>query len=792
MPGPTPRLSRSRESNSEARETDPRPDNPDAAHERGAFAMSSHLRQVVEELRADVLSAKTVPALSAGVTSGLGLLVAQVAFATFIFSGSLAPYSSQGVGLVLFGNFAACLLMALAGGYRGVIAGLSPTLVILMASIGSSMNTKADALFVTTAGAFILSAVVTGVSFLIIGRFRLANLLRFIPYPVTAGFVAGIGVVVCLAAMSLMGADPNWRETQELLEPSTLWRWAPGMAYGIALYIAMKRWGNPLILPISFALAVGAYHLTLATLGISGTEAREAGLLLTSTAHGNLWPALSGGDIMRVEWAAIVVQVPNMMVLILVALLCMIMNLAGLEIAANQELDWDREFQVGGLATVVAGLGGGTVATVVVPASLRSKLLGANTRLTGVVAALVIGAALFVGDGMLKFVPSPFVGGILVFAGIGMLDEGLMRSYRRLPWSEFSIIVLIFVITIALGLLEGVAAGMLATLVFFAVRLSRVDVIESHFTARERRSNKARSVPERTILLDEGDRIQAFVLRGYVFFGSVSPLANRLRESLSGPSRPSYLLLDFTAVLGFDFSAVSVLGRLLQAADAAGVQVVLSALPEPLKAGLEHNVPPSVFAKLLFEANENFAVEHCEELVLADWKAKANLTNHQHVSLLEQTAEDLERYLERQIDFEELIEELDSWLEARDYSAGETIVGTGTSLQVLQFLLSGRVSAYNSAGTLLYQCGSGDAIWAMGALDEKVVAVLADVPCRTMVLTSATRDWLETNRQELALKLYRYLVAGRFAAVSNVGQQQVLDSTGEEETSGNQDLEPDS
>ena len=57
--------------------------------------------------------------VSAGFTSGLGLLVGQVAFGSFIFSGALAPYSSQGVGLILFGNFAACLLVALVGGYRG-------------------------------------------------------------------------------------------------------------------------------------------------------------------------------------------------------------------------------------------------------------------------------------------------------------------------------------------------------------------------------------------------------------------------------------------------------------------------------------------------------------------------------------------------------------------------------------------------------------------------------------------------------------------------------------------------
>ncbi len=101
------------------------------------------------------LSAKAVPALSSGFASGLGLLVAQIAFGSFIFSGPLAPYSSQGVGLVLFGNFATYLVIALAGGYLGAISGLSPALVIAMTTIGSTMDAEGAALFVTAAVALI-------------------------------------------------------------------------------------------------------------------------------------------------------------------------------------------------------------------------------------------------------------------------------------------------------------------------------------------------------------------------------------------------------------------------------------------------------------------------------------------------------------------------------------------------------------------------------------------------------------------------------------------------------------
>ena len=65
------------------------------------------IQNFISEFRVDIESTKIVPALAAGFSSGVSLLVAQIAFGSFIFSGELAHYSSLGIGLVLFGNFAA-------------------------------------------------------------------------------------------------------------------------------------------------------------------------------------------------------------------------------------------------------------------------------------------------------------------------------------------------------------------------------------------------------------------------------------------------------------------------------------------------------------------------------------------------------------------------------------------------------------------------------------------------------------------------------------------------------------
>ena len=726
-------------------------------------------RSLLSELRADVLSDKAVPALSAGFASGLGLLVAQVAFATLIFSGPLVSYASQGVGLVLFGNFCACLIVALASGYRGAIAGLSPALVIVMASIAAMPGIQGDALFATAAVALTLGAIVTGVCCLLIGLFRLANLVRFIPYPVAGGFVAGIGGAVCIAAMSLMGANTDWNSLPTLIKPAELWKWSPGVLYGTLLYLAIRSWGNALILPISVGVAIPAYHLVLAAIGLDTEAARSAGLLFTSTADGMLWPALRLSDLENLDWSAMAMMAPEILTLVLVALICVVMNFAGLEVAANQELEWDREFRVGGLASVVAGMGGGTVATVIVPASLRSKLLGASTRLTGVATAAVLGVGLVLGDGLLEWVPPPLLGGIIVFAGLGMLDQGLVRSRKRIPWSEYSIILLIFIAIVTYGLLEGVAAGMLATLVFFAVRLSRMDPIESRFNALDRRSKRARPIPDRAILVKDGGQVHGYELRGYIFFGSVCPLAEDLRQTVNGPSRPACLILDFAAVSGFDFSAVTVLCRILQSASEAGVRLVLSSVSRQLRAGLESNLPPSAFAELVLEPDADRALEFCEDTVLAAWKADAAKADQQRAALLARTAEDLARHLDRQARFEELLVELQRWLDPREYSEGQTLAGPGARGEGLQLLVSGHASARDSAGARLYQCAPGDTIWPTRALHEKTAAVVAEEQCKTMVLPPDALRSLELHDERLALKLYRFLLAGHFPNVPDDG-----------------------
>ena len=715
----------------------------------------------VSELRADVLSARAFPALSSGLVSGVYIVIYVFSAGGIIFSGALAPFFSQGTGTVLFGTFVVCLVIALTGGYRGTISALPSPAIVVLVAIGSTMALQGDVLFMTMVATMMVSALAGGSCFLMIGHFRLSDLVRFIPYSVAGGFLAGTGGALCLAALSLMGVTPQWPMSPSFLEPPALWNWLPGVAYGLGLFIATKRWSSSLLLPVSFACVAALYHLGLAFLDISLNEARAMGLLFAGIAEGSLWPAFEPGDLAHVDWTAVATQIPNMLALVLVILLSLVMYLSGIELAANVELEWNREFKAAGLGSLAAGLGGAPPGCLSTSASIISHKLGAESRLTGVVASLVMGSALIWGDAVLTLVPVSIVAGLLVFIGLVLLDDWLAKTRGALPWTEYAIIVLIFVTIIGFGFLEGVGIGMLVTTVFFAVRLSRVEPVEAEFTAREHTSNKIRSIPDRAILREEGTLVRAFRLRGYIFFGSVHPLVERIRHSLRKDPPPVCVLLDFSAVAGIDFSAMNVLCTFVRTAHADGARVVLSAASEPFKDRLSRDLPPAVHDALLLEPDADRALERCEDIVIAARRPDSGDEPALRNLLLERVSGDMERHLDRQIVFEELVDDFRDWLEPRDYDTGETLVPIGEPLQGFQLLMTGRASVYDSTGARLYQCGPGDALEPRGAFGAHAATAttVADEPCRTMLLTPAARRWLEEHEPRLLLKLYGYILA---------------------------------
>ena len=720
------------------------------------------------DLRNDTVPAKLLRAVAVGWVMGAVIVIHCVALATIVFSGPLLPYTVQGTGMMLFGGVVFCLLIGVTSSYRGMLAVPQEVPATVLGTMGAAVaagtaDAPGEAPFMTMAALLVLSGLLTGLFFLVVGHFRLSNLFRFIPYPVTGGFFAGTGCVLSLAALSVMtGVALDWQTLPLILEPAMAWKWGPGAAYALVLALVMKRRGNLAIMMGSLVLASALYHLSLVFLGISVEDAKAEGLLLSGMPEGGLWPAFGIGDLEYVDWSVVAGQVPNVLSVTVVTLLCLLVYLNGLEVATGVEVDLDREFRAAGLAGMCAGAGGSAPGCHSFVFTLPCWMLGAGTRWTGVVVAFVLGLSLFFGSGLLELLPMSIIGGLLLFIGADLLDNWLIRVRKRLHWTDYAVVLLICLTIATFGFIEGVGVGMLATLALFAFRLSRVDVIREEFTGRERHSTRIRSIPDRTILRDRSERLRAYRLRGYIFFGSAHPLVDHLKQPLGETTPPACILLDFAAVSGCDLSAVNVLCQFARLAESAGTRVVISAAPRQIEESLRDNLPAEVRGGLLFETDLDHGLERCEDMVIAMADTElSNAAKDSHGHLLDRVAPDLERHLDEQARFEELLEQLQPWLEPQGFEVGKALAVQGEVQNGLQLLVSGHASVHDAEGSRLYQCGPGDVLESWAAFTQHIASVttIARTPCRTMTLTPAARRLLQSEDNDLCLRLFAFLLS---------------------------------
>lgn len=248
------------------------------------------IRDLATELIGDVRSPKLMSAVVMGLISSINLIVYCFSVGTPIFGGPLAPYAFSGVGLLLFGSLVGCLLTSLFSGYLGATVKPPLPALLVLGGIASALSLAGDPLFMTVAAIFGVSAVSTGICFLLMGRLRVTGMLRFVPYPVSGGFLAGTGGVLCLLALPLIGFDYDMRPLTGLIKPDVIANWGPGVAFGLGLFWAAKRWRADLIVPASVLAAALIFHLGLAAFAISPSEARADGLLLSVSGEGGMWP----------------------------------------------------------------------------------------------------------------------------------------------------------------------------------------------------------------------------------------------------------------------------------------------------------------------------------------------------------------------------------------------------------------------------------------------------------------------------------------------------------------------
>ena len=188
-----------------------------------------------------LIKSDTVPSIISGLINGIILIVIAMALSALIFTGSLSEYLSQGIGILLFGFLIYAIFSIFTASYPINISTPQDIPVAIIALIATTVMAKSGKdwspestfqfIFVTIA----LTSVMVGVFFFILGSFKLGKLVRFIPYPVVGGFLAGTGWLIIKFAF-IMTAEIEFSITNIslILNLSILLKWLPGFLFGIS------------------------------------------------------------------------------------------------------------------------------------------------------------------------------------------------------------------------------------------------------------------------------------------------------------------------------------------------------------------------------------------------------------------------------------------------------------------------------------------------------------------------------------------------------------------------------
>lgn len=701
-----------------------------------------------------------IRSLSAGAIIGLVQIILATSFAALIFTGPLSAFVAEGIGLTLMAAIISGAVVAVLSSLPGTISGNQDVpaaiLAVMTPAIVASMPAEAGATetFVTVVATIGLTTVLTGVAFYGLGRFGLGGLVRFLPYPVIGGFLAGTGWLLAKGAVGIMAdVTPSLSTLGQLTEPEVLFRWLPGVLLAVVFLVVLKRSDHFLTFPGMIVAATVLFFLFAGIHGISVNELSAGGWLLGPFPEGNLWQPPSAAELTLVQWQTIGAQAVNIASIILLSTVSLLLNTSGLELATGRDVNLDRELQVAGLGNLAAGLTGGIVSYHQLTTSAMNDRLGASSRLGGLFAAALCGLVLLFGTAILSLFPKLLLGAVLFFFGLSFLVEWLIDAWFSLPRADAFVVSLILVIMAVVGFLEAIGAGLLVAIGLFVIKYSRVDVVRDELSGTSFESRVTRRPVERRVLRKRGEERYILRLQGFIFFGTADRLLEKIERRIQDPDLPAprYLLLDFRRVTGIDSTALLAFEKIRRLAEANHLILVLTELSPNIHRQLVSLLADEDAVRLFPDLDRG--LEWCESRLLKEAGVPPGPAQNA-----------LRQELTRIVNDAEEVETLLAYFEPWQLEAGQYLMRQGDSPHDLYLIASGQVTARlepeDGKPMRLQTVQSGQAIGEIGFFlgHERTAAVITDEP--SVVYRLSVSAWEEMRRKDprIASALYKVIV----------------------------------
>ena len=522
--------------------------------------------------------------VSAGLTVGMVALPLAMAFG--IASG-VPPEAG------LYTAIIAGFLISLFGGCRVQIGGPAGAFVVIIYGIIAQYGLSN--LMLATLG--------SGIILFLMGLFKLGGFIKFIPVSIVIGFTNGIAVMIGMQqvkdflglTVEKMPADFFGMVSTVFANLHTINPWAPGIA--AASFLLIKFWpkgyqmsgpqwkkclahlpGTVVVLVLSTAL-VSLFNVPVETIG---------------SKFGGIPQKLPDFTLPDFDWAT-AKQLYGPMLTIAVlgsieSLLCARVS----DTMTDDRHDPNQELMGQGIANMVVPFFGGIPATGTIARTVTNIKSGAASPVAGMVHAVTLLVVILAAAPLASNIPLSALAAILVFVAWNMGNWREFLRLRQMTLSYKATLVITFLLTVIFDLTVAVEVGLVVACIFFLMRMNNITVVEPA-----------------TLPFNIPETVEAWHVKGALFFGSVSKL-----EPVTDPSRihgagaARIVILDFEDLLNIDNSAMDQIEAFVRALHRHNHELIIAgASGHPLRqlerTGIARELGPNLVPDM------EFAVARC-------------------------------------------------------------------------------------------------------------------------------------------------------------------------------------
>jgi SulP family sulfate permease len=502
-------------------------------------------RKRVEPTFAELFTPKLVTLLREGygwsdfradAIAGLTVAIVALPLSMAIAIGSgLSP--DKGLYTAIIGGF----LISALGGSRFQIGGPAGAFIVLIATIVERHGYDG----------LVLATLMAGMMMMAVGFLRLGTYIKYIPFPVTVGFTAGIAVIIFASQVKeLLGLDVT-KEPAALLpklaaiaesiataKPVTVGLSVLAIAIIVGLRWFRPKWPGLLVAVAVSAAVTGLFQLDVATIGT-----RFGGIPQTLPAPS--LPAFDFGKIRAVFPDAITIALLGAIESLLSAVVAD--GMTGRKHRSNCEL------VAQGAANMAAVTFGGMCVTGTIARTATNIRAGAHGPVAGMMHALYILLFMLVAAPLASFIPLAALGAVLAIIAWNMAEKEEFAGLLRSSWGDATVLLATFLLTIFADLTVAIATGVTLGAFLFLHRMAEAVEIEgggqliSEDVADTKGAQRSIYDPSRL----DGDAL-IYRISGAFFFGAtatVSAVLDRIGE------HPKVFVLDFTDVPLVDTTA---------------------------------------------------------------------------------------------------------------------------------------------------------------------------------------------------------------------------------------------